>query len=169
MDRLFRSTGEEQRPDSKPFAYIFINLVLIDIRTTIPSLMEILASPEYASTALRLAAAYDITSSFILYLLQNIGADTNFTHNAPPMILPPDLLLKLRRDFSETFSLTLEFFRDRWEATETGVSGLAPEARVDPNAPLTITWDNPFMKPAEDPILLPCLPSPPSPAYTQLT
>jgi hypothetical protein len=154
-DLFFRDTQMQSNDSSKPFSYLFMNLLLIDIRTTIPSLMETLASPSYSNTALRLAASYDITSSFILYLLQNLGENTDYTEESQfKTILPPDLLLKLRRDFSETFSLTLEFFRDRWEATVTGASGLDVSARVDPNAPLTLTWDNPFLPPSEDPIIL---------------
>lgn len=116
--------------------------------------MEMLASQSYSTTAIRLADSYDILCSFIMYLLENLGPDTDFTDDSQPAILPPDLLLKLRRDFSETFSLTLEFFRDRWEATVTGASGLDPSARLDPNAPLTLTWDNPSLSPAGDPIVL---------------
>ncbi|KAF2434539.1 DUF1941-domain-containing protein [Tothia fuscella] len=152
---LFNDTEQETRPQSsQPFSYVFINLLLIDIRTTIPSLMEILASPEYATTAIRLAASYDITTSFIMYLLQNSEPDTEITDNNTSSILPPDLLLKLRRDFSETFSLTLELFRDRWESAVTGASGLDPTARRDPETPLALTWDNPTVSPSEDPIIL---------------
>jgi hypothetical protein len=154
-DLLFRDADKPSNESSKPFSYIFINLVLIDIRTTIPSLMEILASTSYSTTALRLAASYDIASSFIMYLLQNLGDDVNFSETSQfTAILAPDLLLKLRRDFSETFSLTLEYFRDRWEATVTGVSGLDASARIDPEAPLALTWDNPSVPPSEDPIIL---------------
>jgi hypothetical protein len=154
-DLLFRDTRALSDDSSNPFSYLFINLLLIDVRTTIPLLMETLGSSSYSTTTLRLAASYDIISSFIMYLLQNLGDDTDFKEGSQfSAILPPDLLLKLRRDFSETFSLTLEFFRDRWEATVTGVSGLDASARVDPDAPLAITWDNPSVAPSEDPILL---------------
>jgi hypothetical protein len=154
-DLLFRDTNAPSNDSSKPFSYLFINLLLIDVRTTIPLLMETLGSPSYSTTALQLAASYDIISSFIMYLLQNLSDGPETSGNSQFIaVLPPDLLLKLRRDFSETFSLTLEFFRDRWEATVTGVSGLDASARVDPDAPLAITWDNPSMAPSEDPILL---------------
>jgi hypothetical protein len=151
---LFNDTEKEKKTTPQPFSYVFVNLLLIDIRTTIPSLMEILASPDYITTSIRLAASYDIASAFVMYLLQHLGPDTDFAEDSAPSILPQDLLLKLRRDFSETFSLTLEYFRDRWEATVTGASGLDPSARVDPNAPLTLTWDNPSVSPSEDPIIL---------------
>ncbi|TID14627.1 DUF1941-domain-containing protein [Venturia nashicola] len=143
-----------QNNDSNPFSYIFINLVLIEIRSTIPSLLESLASASYTSTALRLASCYDIMSAFILYLLQYLDQDADATEGPPPSVLSPEQFLRIRKDFAETLSLTLEFFRDRWDATISGAGGLDPTARNDPNTPLALTWDNPSVSPAEDPIIL---------------
>ena len=146
----------------KPFSYIFAQYVLIDIRSTIPTLMTNLASPNYQHDSLRLAAGYDVISGFIGYLLSVMSSeeDNDETTQSQPQpqiettLISPDLLLKLRRDLSETFSLTLEYLRDRWDAVTTGARGLDPSARVDPKAPPMLTWDNPTIPPEEDPILL---------------
>jgi hypothetical protein len=150
---LFNETSSKNK-DGKPFSYIFINLVLIEIRSTIPSLLESLASTSYTSTALRLAACYDIMSAFIMYLLQYLDQDADITEGPPESILTPEQFLRIRKDFAETLSLTLEFFRDRWDATVSGAGGLDPSARNDPNTPLALTWDNPSVSPAGDPIVL---------------
>ncbi|KAE9970923.1 hypothetical protein BLS_004683 [Venturia inaequalis] len=151
---LFNESAS-QNNDSNPFSYIFINLVLIEIRSTIPSLLESLASASYTSTALRLASCYDIMSAFILYLLQYLDQDANITKSpAPSSTLSPEQFLRIRKDFAETLSMTLEFFRDRWDATVSGAGGLDPGARNDPNTPLALTWDNPSVSPAGDPIIL---------------
>lgn len=150
---LFNESAS-QNNDSNPFSYIFINLVLIEIRSTIPSLLESLASASYASTALRLASCYDIMSAFILYLLQYLDQDADVTEGPPSSVLSPEQFLRIRKDFAETLSMTLEFFRDRWDATVSGAGGLDPNARNDPNAPLALTWDNPSVSPVGDPIIL---------------
>ena len=116
--------------------------------------MANLVSPLYPKDALRLSACYDILSAFIMYLVRGIDEDPDITEHSAPNDLTPDLLLKLRRDLSETFSLTLEFFRDRWDATVSGAGELDPDARTDPNAPLPLTWDNPSIPPTEDPIII---------------
>lgn len=151
---LFNESTSQSNNDGKPFSYIFINLVLIEIRSTIPSLLESLASASYTSTALRLASCYDIMSAFILYLLQYLDQDADITEGPPSYILSPEQFLRIRKDFAETLSMTLEFFRDRWDATVSGAGGLDPSARNDPNTPLALTWDNPSVSPAGDPIIL---------------
>lgn len=155
-----------QNPD-KPFAYLFPNLVLIEIRSTIPSLMESLASPSYTTTALHLSACYDILSAFTLYLINSMSAmDNDAEADAPLLSLNPDLLLKIRRDITDTLSLTLEFFRDRWDASRAGAAGLSDEAKTNlgvtadwrqrprSTQTLALTWDNPTIPPEGDPIIL---------------
>jgi hypothetical protein len=51
--------------DSKPFSYLFVNLLLIDLRSSFPSLLAQLNSTDYPSTSPRLAAAFDVLSSFL--------------------------------------------------------------------------------------------------------
>ncbi|KZF21615.1 DUF1941-domain-containing protein [Xylona heveae TC161] len=135
--------------ETKPFSSLFINLLLIDIRATIPSLMENLASPTYPETATRLGFAYQIVFTFISQLISafdhlddeadaDIDTDPDPASRSSlptmPLLLAPDLLLKLRRDIAETISLTIEYLRDRWDAAVGGAAGLHPDARPRPPA-----------------------------------
>ncbi|QDS75095.1 hypothetical protein FKW77_007061 [Venturia effusa] len=150
---LFKDSPS-QKNDGAPFSYIFINLVSIEIRSTIPSLLESLASASYTSTALRLASCYDIMSAFIQYLLHYLDQNEAIMEGPLSSALSPEQFLRIRKDFAETLSMTLEFFRDRWDATVSGAGGLDPGARNDPSSPLALTWDNPSVSPAGDPIIL---------------
>lgn len=141
--------------DSKPFSYLFVNLLLIDLRSTFPSLLAQLNSPEYSSTSQRLAAAFDILSSFIGFLVRSLDDEAGF----PSFSMPPDLLLKLRKDIAETMSLTIEYLRDRWDASIAGASGLHPSARSGTAATsegtrLTLTWESMKDDVMADPLIL---------------
>lgn len=89
-----------------------------------------------------------------MYLLQYLDQDADTMLGLAKSTLSPEQFLRIRKDFAETLSLTLEFFRDRWDATVSGAGGLDPSARNDPNTPLALTWDNPSVSPAGDPIIL---------------
>jgi hypothetical protein len=61
--------------------------------------------------------------------------------------MSPDLLLKLRKSIAETMSLTIEYLRDRWDASVAGAPGLHPSARhgtaaTSEGTRLTLTWDS---------------------------
>lgn len=116
----------------KPFVYFFLQLVLVDLRASFPALMESLTKPSYGTTAHRLAASFDIVAAFLGYLV-TVDSFATFA-------LTPDLLLKLRSDLSETFGLTLEFLRDRWDAAFAGAEGFEP-GHQDKGTPLGLTWD----------------------------
>jgi len=94
---LFKN-DDATTPDSKPFSYLFINLLLIDIRSTFPSLLAQLNDIGYPATSQRLAAAFDVISSFIGFLLRSLDAETATLD----LIMPPDLLLKLRKDIAHS-------------------------------------------------------------------
>ncbi|KAI9826392.1 MAG: hypothetical protein M1832_000309 [Thelocarpon impressellum] len=144
---LFRAGPQET--DSPSFISLFMNLNLIDIRTTIPSLMELLASTSYQRVSRRLSASYTLLSAFIAFLL-SLEADDD-----APLPMTPDTLLKFRRDISETLSLTIEFLRDRYDAAVTGAAGLHPDTpKSAPGAPLALTWDTPDGRVADDPLIL---------------
>jgi hypothetical protein len=73
--------------------------------------------------------------------------------------MPPDLLLKLRKDIAETMSLTVEYLRDRWDASVAGAPGLHPSARTGTAATsegtrLTLTWDSMKDNVASDNLIL---------------
>lgn len=130
----------------KPFFYLLMNLILVDLRSAFPALLEKLNSPDYESISRRLASAFDVVSAFLGFLvriLDDEDADETFSS----IILSPDLLLKLRTSISETMSLAIEYLRDRWDASVTGAMGLHPEARTGTaetsnGSHLTLVWDS---------------------------
>ena len=143
--------------ESKPFSYLFINLLLIDLRSSFPSLLSKLNSAEYQDISQRLSAAFDIISSFIGFLVRRLDEDDDI--NSSDSKMPPDLLLKLRKDLSETMSLTIEYLRDRWDSSIAGASGLHPDARIGTAATsegtrLTLTWESMKDNVTEDPLTL---------------
>ena len=123
--------------------------------------MTTLTAPSYLNTALRLAASYDILSAFLLALIMSLGDDEAdaMPEASLDSLVPLDQLDKLRSELSEAFSLTLEYFRDRWDASVAGSAGLhlstqAPEDTSSSSGPLLLAWDNPTVSPAKDPIIL---------------
>ena len=102
-----------------------------------------------------MAAAFDVISSFIGYLVRSLDEESSFLAFG----MPPDLLLKLRKDIAETISLTIEYLRDRWDASVAGASGLHPSARTGTAATsegtrLTLTWDSIKDAVTADPLIL---------------
>jgi len=151
---LFKDDSSLKR-DSKPFSFLFINLLLIDLRSSFPSLLSKLNSSDYPSVSLRLAAALDIISSFIGFLLRSLDNELD----SVSFSMPPDLLLRLRKDIAETMSLTIEYLRDRWDASVAGASGLHPSARAGTSATsegtrLTLTWESMTDSVNTDPLIL---------------
>ena len=171
---IFQDTGR----DSKPCSYLFVKLLLIDLRTAIPSLQEILNSPEYPLSSARLAASYDLISAFVGFLISGLDDDdnddnvegaSNVDHNknsTAASILTPDLLLQLRLDIAEMISLTIEHLRDRYNASVAGAAGLhlstqASSVDISSSAdaalagtPLTISWDSATASMPNDPLTL---------------
>jgi hypothetical protein len=137
---------------TKENSLLFVKLLLVDIRSTIPALLSSLNEPTYAATSLRLAYSYDLITAFLSVLLKSVESEN------PDVEIPPESLLKLRGDLTETFSLTLEYFRDRWDAAFAGSAGLHEMARAPTSkfssTPLPLTWDNPNLSPAHDPVIL---------------
>ncbi|TGO19265.1 hypothetical protein BTUL_0005g01140 [Botrytis tulipae] len=147
-------TSNKNDSNSKPFSYLFVNLLLIDLRSSFPSLLAKLNNSDYSSISQRLAAAFDVLSSFIGYLVRSLDEE-----NYKSFTMPPDLMLKLRKDIAETMSLAIEYLRDRWDASIAGASGLHPSARVGTAATsegtrLTLTWDSIQDKVTVDPLIL---------------
>ncbi|KAF7889039.1 hypothetical protein EAF00_009339 [Botryotinia globosa] len=147
-------TSNKNDSNSKPFSYLFVNLLLIDLRSSFPSLLAKLNNSDYSSISQRLAAAFDVLSSFIGYLVRSLDEE-----NYKSLTMPPDLMLKLRKDIAETMSLAIEYLRDRWDASIAGASGLHPSARSGTAATsegtrLTLTWDSIQDKVTVDPLIL---------------
>ncbi|KAK4156031.1 e9b59b6a-f39c-4d2a-9b94-75afe2ab05bc [Chaetomidium leptoderma] len=149
--------AEQGNKSENPFSYLLINLVLVDLRATLPTLLAQLNSPEYALVAHRLASAFNVVSHFIGYLLRSM--DSTDDENSLPWVISPDLLLKLRKSVSETLSLTTEYLRDRWDASVAGAMGLHPDARAGTadtaaGSHLTLAWDSKSESAADDPLIL---------------
>ncbi|KAK5652504.1 hypothetical protein OQA88_10409 [Cercophora sp. LCS_1] len=147
---LFANTTSK---DEKPLSYLLVNLLLVDIRSSLPLLLEQLNSPEYPPAARRLTSAFNVISNYIGYLLRSMDSEsTSFA-------ISPDHLLKLRRSLSETFSVTIEFLRDRYDASVAGVLGLHPDARAgaantSAGSHLTLAWESKSNTVASDPLIL---------------
>ncbi|KAL8285172.1 hypothetical protein RB597_002325 [Gaeumannomyces tritici] len=151
-----------QMVGEKPASYLLINLLLIDLRTSFPSLLEKLNDPQYQATARRLASDFDVVSCFIGYLMRFVDDDSPESGSGQGFSMPPDLLLKIRKAMSETFSVAMEFLRDRWDASVAGAMGLHPDARVGEaktsrGERFTISWDSIDDKVNEDPLVLACI------------
>lgn len=156
-NRLFRDNTQRDAT-AKPFSYLLINLILIDIRSSIPTLLSKLNSSDYPSIARRLAGGFDVVSSFIGFLVRSLD-DSDGESGSSTLTISPDLLLKLRKDIAETMSLAIEYMRDRWDASVAGVSGLHPDARAGTSATsegtrLTLTWGSMEDNIPDDPLIL---------------
>lgn len=154
----------ELQPGDPRFSQIFVKLLLVDIRASIPSLLSSIADPSYPTIALRLAMSYELVGAFTMILLQSLGEDDEDNQNVSDdtaVRLDPDSILTLQTDLTETFSLTLEFLRDRWDASVAGAAGLHPDSRISdgrqPNTRLQLSWDNPTLSPLKDPIVISAL------------
>lgn len=74
------------------------------------------------------------------------------------MVMSPDSLLKLRKVISETMSVTVEYLRDRWDASVAGAMGLHPDARSGTadtfsGSHFTLAWDSMKDNADEDPLI----------------
>ena len=148
---------KDARDAEKPFAYIFVNLLLIDIRSSAPVLLEKLNQPDYPDMARRLAAAFDVICIFIGYLVRSLEDES-----LDSLVMSPDNLLKIRKSISESMSVTIEYIRDRWDASTAGAMGLHPEARTNKTETAagsynTLTWDSIENIAEEDPFMLSAL------------
>lgn len=142
----------------KPFPYLLINLVLVDLRSSFPNLLAQLNSPEYESSSRRLASAFDIVSAFIGFLVRSLD-DQDSDGPLSSLVMAPDLLLKLRKTVSETMSLAIEYLRDRWDASIAGTMGLHPDARAGTSktstgSHYTLAWDSKIDNAHQDPLIL---------------
>lgn len=131
--------------DSKPLTHLFIKLLLIEIRSTVPYLQE-RANSNDVPTSDGLAASYDIITAFIGFLIQLLDKEDSAsesddgTNHSSTSIFPPSFLLQLRADISEAMSITIEHLRDRLENFASQFSPLkliAPSPAENPSAKIT--------------------------------
>lgn len=144
---------------SKSLSYLFMSMVLIDLRSSLPNLLAKLNTPDYPSTSERLTSALIILSFFINHLLKMMDeAESEDIFQQ----IQPDLLLKLRDSVIEALSLILEYLRDRWDAAVSGAQGLHPDARSSEahtglGSFKTLAWDSKHESASEDRLLLAAL------------
>lgn len=141
-----------------------MTLLLIDIRSTLPTLLAQLNTPSaYTPTSTRLAAAFDILTFFVGHLVRSMdpASSPSSSSSSSPLLMPPDLLLKLRKSIAETLSVTIEHLRDRYDAATAGALGLHPDAianlsagGVNPAARPALAWDGAAARVGEDSLVL---------------
>jgi hypothetical protein len=126
---------------SDPFSFLLVSLLLVDLRASFPTLLEQINSPTYPQLSTRLTSAYDTISHFISYLVRSFDSPNELSPS-----LTPSNLLTLRKSLSETMADTIQYLRDRYDASVAGAMGLHPSARAGPAHTdaerMTVTWDS---------------------------
>lgn len=150
---LFTDEGKSE----KPFPYLLVNLILVDLRSSFPNLLGQLNDPKYESISKRIASAFDVVSAFIGFLVRFLEDES--LENAISLMMAPEFLFKLRQSISETLSLAIEYLRDRWDGAEAGAMGLHPDARLgaantSQGSHFTLSWDSKIDRANQDPLIL---------------
>lgn len=106
----------------------------------------------------------DILTAFIGHLIAYMErlddpSDSGPTTTTEAFNLEPDLMIKLSKSIAETVSLTMEFLRDRWDASVAGAQGLHVEARsgqahTGSGSHKTLAWDSKGENASTDPLTL---------------
>ncbi|KAH8909620.1 DUF1941-domain-containing protein [Coniochaeta sp. PMI_546] len=141
---------------SNPFSYLLISLLLVDLRSSFPTLLEQLNSPSYPALSTRLTSAFDTLSHFTSHLVRAL--DSPPSPSTTTLSLSPSHLLSLRKSISETMSNTISYLRDRYDASVAGAMGLHPSARTAPthaggDRP-TLAWDSATHRLEDDGLVL---------------
>lgn len=146
---LFSEASKPPIPhDSKPLTHLFVKLLLIEIRSTVPYFHESVRSND-VSMLDGLAASYDIITAFIGFLIQLLDDDSP-DHEINPssaLLFPPSFLLQLRADISEAMSITIEHLRDHLDtfSSQSCAPKIITSSPIDANSsrqsqePLTLS------------------------------
>lgn len=105
---------------SKPIAYLFVKIVQVDILSTIHVLIPKLNTAEYPSISSRIAAALDIITAFVGFLINAVD-DVTIQPD-----LTPDRILKLQEELVRTIGDVMEYLRDCWDNFLAGARGIEP-------------------------------------------
>lgn len=103
---------------SKPIASLFVKMVQVDILSTLHVLIPKLNTIEYPSISRRIAAALDIVTSFVGFLMT--AEDDSTVQKS----LTPDLIIKIHEELVRTIGDVMEYLRDRWDDYLTGARGI---------------------------------------------
>ena len=148
-------------PPEPKISYLFVKLLLIDIRSTTPSLLTLLNSPEYPSTSARIRGSYDIVSCFIGFLVQSVDNEEIFgdpVEFSIPCSISPSLLLQLREDISDVMSLTIGSLRKRFDTSVFEEGGrdmsLRPHSAGPSHLPFVAAWESSDGGMSDDPLTL---------------
>lgn len=127
----------------KPVAYLFVKMVQVDILSTLHVLVPKSSTSEYAPLSRRIAAALDIMTSFVGFLIA--AADDPTVQQG----LTPDRIIKLHEDLVRTVGDVMEYLRDRWDdflASSRSIEAAQPSSSIfhDPITPAAVrfvaTW-----------------------------
>ena len=118
---IFETGSKTSNPDQPPLSYLLLSTIHANIMATVPYLQESRRYDDYETTSSRLIKEYDITSSFIGYLVTDIDANEGGDEFSLPML--PDLLLKIQGKITDILNVTIEHLRDRYDACATGALG----------------------------------------------
>lgn len=114
---LFGSKVEDpSAPTPYPMSWLFVRLRLIDIQSSMPSLMEKLRGPKYKVISERLTACYNIATAFIGFLVRWTKNNDDGKDNATSLPYEAKLLTSLRKALSEACSSTVEYLCQRYDA-----------------------------------------------------
>ncbi|KAI0118731.1 Neurochondrin-domain-containing protein [Nemania sp. FL0031] len=105
---------------SKPIAYLFVKMVQVDILSTLHVLMPKLTAAEYPSISRRIAAALDVMTAFVGFLIT--AADDITIQQG----LTPDRIIELHEELVRTIGDVMEYLRDRWDAFLLGTRTIEP-------------------------------------------
>ncbi|KAL8803816.1 MAG: hypothetical protein Q9182_002948 [Xanthomendoza sp. 2 TL-2023] len=117
----------------KPTTWMFVQLRLVDIRSSIPSLIEALNFPGYGGTSIHLTACYDLISAFIRFLVDCSDAMSGRGDGSDKLPFSPELVLQIREDISNICSLTVEYLCDRFQMSQVcgAIHPARPEIRTN--------------------------------------
>ncbi|MCJ1410677.1 hypothetical protein MMC19_004763 [Ptychographa xylographoides] len=141
---LFNSSAKSPFGVHAPLSYLFTTSLLIDIRSTLPSLPAIFPTPDYTSVSLRLSSSYDLVFVHLNLILEASESDSasgsdsegpalEQSREGSTVSLPSDFILKLRDQISATMALTTESLHDRYDAcanNATAIHAMAEDSLV---------------------------------------
>ncbi|TGZ80951.1 DUF1941-domain-containing protein [Ascodesmis nigricans] len=114
LDSVFSFTKLSDQK-SRTSAFLFIQLVTIDLRAAYPKLAERLHSDEYDILSSEQSDRLDVLGKFLVFLLS--------LDDLLETGVEPDLILRLRGDMGESMVMTIEFLRDRWDDSNAELKG----------------------------------------------